>query len=363
MACNNCFNGCAETTSDKCVMYTGLSYPELGIETGDSLLSVETSIITFLQTALDGTGIIMTINPLDLCPIVISFLPVAGPITLVDYVTALIQTACSLQTQIAAIAADVSVIEANYTIGCLTGVAPSDGTHAILQAVITKLCATETAVAALALDLVTNYINIDNIDTYISAYITANPSAIVSPLMRNKMVPYTVVEYYGSLSFFDGSGAGTGDWAQVYLCNGNNNTPDKRGRSPIGVVTVPGGGAFAPAVDPANPVNPNYTLEGTGGSNTVTLTIGQIPAHTHVATVTVTDPGHTHDYKINQVDVNTTGTTPTVYDSGTANTKTTESKITGISVGVVNAPQGSNGAHANIHPVLACYYIIYIPTP
>lgn len=32
MSCTNCFNGCTEITSDKCVRYTGTNIPELGIQ-------------------------------------------------------------------------------------------------------------------------------------------------------------------------------------------------------------------------------------------------------------------------------------------------------------------------------------------
>lgn len=362
MACQDCFNGCAGgPTSDKCIMYTGLSYPALGIETGDSLISVETAIITYLQSALNGRGIIMTINPLVLCSVVESFLPSSGEITLVNYIEALIQTACNLQGQIENIVSSVNAIEANYTVECLSGVTESSGTHNILQAVINKLCTVEDAVAAIVLDLTTNYVAIADIDTYISTYIANNPSEVVSTLMRNRMVPNTVVEYYGSLSFFDGTGAGTGDWAQVYLCNGNNGTPDKRGRSPIGVVTGMGGGAYSPAVNPVNPANPNYTILGTGGSNTVVLTAAQMPLHTHVAEATVTDPGHSHDQ---------TGKVEAGSNEGSSGNDNpingnypTSSETTGISVEVVNAPAGSSEAHANVHPVLACYYIMYIPTP
>ena len=121
------------------------------------------------------------------------------------------------------------------------------------------------------------------------------------------MVPYTVVEYYGSLvGNFDVSGAGIGDWEKIYLCNGNNGTPDKRGRVPVGVIAGVGGGALDPNVDPATPTNPNYALLGTTGTNTVTLNTSQLPPHTHIATVT--DPTHVH-FTIGDV-VDTTGVLP-----------------------------------------------------
>ena len=57
MSCSNCFNGCVETTSDKCVKYTGIDVPILGIKKGDSLSYVEQALIEFLTSTLDGSGI------------------------------------------------------------------------------------------------------------------------------------------------------------------------------------------------------------------------------------------------------------------------------------------------------------------
>ena len=48
------------------------------------------------------------------------------------------------------------------------------------------------------------------------------------------------------------------------LCDGNNSTPDLRNRFVVGAGT---GG--------------NYSPGDTGGANSVTLTVAQIPAHTH----------------------------------------------------------------------------------
>ena len=66
--CSNCYNGCTEITSDKCVKYTGVDVPILGIKTGDSLSFVEQALITFLGSTLDGTGIQPVVPPSDICP-------------------------------------------------------------------------------------------------------------------------------------------------------------------------------------------------------------------------------------------------------------------------------------------------------
>ena len=116
----------------------------------------------------------------------------------------------------------------------MTDTSTSD-THAVLQAVITKLCDLDVELAALALDVDTNYVKLADLNSLIAAYIASTSTSGVQYYTR--MVPYTVVEYYGSLTGnFDVTGAGLNDWDKIYLCNGLNGTPDKRGRVPVGVI-------------------------------------------------------------------------------------------------------------------------------
>ena len=192
------------------------------------------------------------------------------------------------------------------------------------------------------------------------------------------MVPYTVVEYYGTLANFNGSGIGIDQWEKIYLCNGQNGTPDKRGRMPVGVIQgIPGGGALNPVVDPANPGNPNYALYQVAGGNTVTLTTPQIPSHTHVATSTPVE--HTHYMytgEINITDGQTVDPTNNVararnisddalnYEimSSTSSPTLGKSGSASITANVSIGSAGSGQSHNNIPPVLACYYIMYIPS-
>src|SRR6478735_7879328 len=285
MACSNCYNGCTDIVSDKCVKYTGVDVPSLGIENGDTLLTVENAIVAYLLTVMNGTGIILDIAEDDYCTLVSQYLDLEE-VTALDLFTALVKAACSLQTQIDAIVADVAVIEADYTVGCLDGVAAGDGTHAVLQAVITKLCEIDTDLAALALDLSTNYVKLADLDELIQAYLD---SIAITDKAYAKMVPYTAVEYYGPLSnypntgdSFDGTGAGLNYWDKVYLCNGDNGTPDKRGRVAVGATTTPGVLPMDAAVDPGSSAfNPVYASEGVAGANSITLDVTQIPSHTH----------------------------------------------------------------------------------
>jgi microcystin-dependent protein len=371
MACSNCYNGCTDIVSDRCVKYTGLDVPALGIQNGDSLSLVEASLIEFLTNALTGVSIIPTINEALLCEVVSKYLPDCGELNLNAYISALIQAACDLQEQVDVLDGRVDTIEASYTVGCLTGVSSNSGTHAILQAVITKLCNIDASLAALALDVDTNYVKIADLNDLIQAYLD---SLAVSTKYYSKMIPYTAVEYYGSLSNFDATGAGLGDWEKIYLCNGQNGTPDKRGRVPVGAIQLVPGGALNAAVNPATPGNPNYAVGDVGGANTIILDVTQIPSHTH----TVTDAGHDHFVLANDNAAPITfAGGPTASDpvssyadlAGNYSYRTAASGLTSATVGLSSnettgisiANTGGGLGHANIQPVLACYYIMYIP--
>ena len=175
MSCTNCYTGCIEITSDKCVKYTGLDSIPLGITSGDSLLIVEQALISHVVSFLDGTGIDITIAPEDYCALVTAYLPVGRVPNAVELFTALVKAACSLQTDVTAINATLTTLNADYTIGCLSGVTSSSDTHAIVQAIITKVCSTATDLTALALDVSTNYVKLADLNTLIAAYQASLP--------------------------------------------------------------------------------------------------------------------------------------------------------------------------------------------
>ena len=361
--CSNCYNGCTEIVSDRCVKYTGIDVPVLGIQTGDSLSFVEQALITFLTSTLDGTGIKIDLAPTVICTLVQQYLPTCGDITIVDISKALIQAACDLQEQVDDIVAELAILNADYTLpaNCLTGVTSSSDTHAILQAVINKLCALNTQFAELLLDLPNTYVAIEDIDIFIQDYIDNNTNV---NSISSRMVPYAVVPYFGPITFFDSSGAGTGDWDKIYLCNGNNGTPDLRGRALTGVINGVPGPIMSPVVDPGvSAANPNYSLFDTAGANQITLQSTQIPVHTHAITnvVSVIDPGHTHNLKVN---TNSEGAGNPAFEAASSlGNFATDSAQTGITVNVASSAANFGGGlpHANIQPVVACYYIQYRP--
>ena len=358
MGCSNCYNGCAEIVSDQCVKYTGVDVPVLGIQKGDSLSYVEQALIEFLTSTLDGTGIKLTINPEIICEIVSKNLVQCEDLTLVNVINALIKAICELDSRVVVLENDFAALEGEYNVNCLEDVTSTSGTHAILQAAITKICGVQVDLTALALDVDTNYVKLADLNDLIAAYLQ---SIGTSTKYYNRMVPFTVVEFYGDpTGKFDVTGAGVGDWEKIYLCNGNNGTPDKRGRVGVGATTGMGGGPLSAAVDPAVAGNPAYTLLGTQGSNSVTLTASQIPSHSHVATSTVTDPGHSH------VASNTSSGTVgggkfAMGNEGPEGNPSVDSAVTNISVSTSIQATGGGQSHPNYQPGLGCYYIMYIP--
>ena len=380
MSCSNCFNGCTEIISDQCVRYTGFNIPALGISNGDTLASVELQISTFIIDLSTGNGIIPVINPADLCPLVSGFLPVSGDITLNDVISALLQSICALKTNVTAIDATLATLNANYTIGCLTGVTASSDTHDILQAAINKLCSTAADLTALTLNVTTNYVELADLNALIQAYLN---SIAPSNLYKNKMVPYIAYEYYGSLTGFDVTGAGSGLFANVYLCNGSNGTPDKRGRVAVGTTdgTMAGTITMSSIVNPSTAGNPSYSLNGLAGANNVTLTTNQIPSHTHTATGTSTSTATPHSHFISKDSTSNNGdlspTLPLVSEwdggtnfsyrlksvAGTADEGPTSNTtvVVNTSTSVVVDAAGGGLSHNNIQPTIGAYYIMYIP--
>jgi len=379
MACNNCFGGCAQIISDKCVKYTGVDIPSLGIENGDTLCTVEQALSNYLVTALNGTGIVPAIDPLILCDIVSDYLPISGEINLVDIIKALIQAACDLQGQIDDVVVDIQALNADYDIDCLDGVTASSGTHNILQAVILNLCSLNGTMEDLLLALPNTYVALADLDTLIQEYLDEQTPIDYYYL---RMVPWAVYPYYGSVANFSATGEGNPltVWKDVYLCNGANGTPDMRGRIPVGATNTPGTIPMGAAVLPGT-INPTYDFADAKGSNGVIITQAQMPAHTHTtASSTATQAAHYHFTFSNTKEAGTdspvTAQTYPNYSKSWSNADSYEIEGSAtaptlgmtstpaapvITLNVVNATTGTSESHPNYQPSLALYYIIHIP--
>lgn len=163
------------------------------------------------------------------------------------------------------------------------------------------------------------------------------------------------------------SGASSAIPSGWVLCDGNNSTPDLRGKFVIGA-----GGAYA--------------VGATGGNASVTLSVANLPSHTHSASstftgsalaghshsITITDPGHNHSYKTYGLGNNgLTGNANTNSDWGYANTNTVSTGISassasisaGTPTGTVATTVSSTGSGSSIdirNPYYALCYIMKV---
>jgi len=114
------------------------------------------------------------------------------------------------------------------------------------------------------------------------------------------------------------------------------NLPDMRGRAGIGLGQ---GSALT-----------NRTLGATGGAETHTLTVTEMPSHNHG----VTDPGHTHGYVNTPSDQSVfPGAGESAADQADVG-QTTGSSFTGISIDL----SGGGAAHNNMQPFVVLRYLI-----
>jgi hypothetical protein len=128
------------------------------------------------------------------------------------------------------------------------------------------------------------------------------------------------------------------------LCNGSNGTPDLRDRFIIGASQDSGGVART---------NVTGSLTQTGGSKD-----SIVVSHTHTASSSVTDPGHTHTANI-QNEILQGGPFSTVRPvaAGTGTIGMTTS-TTGVTVSTSVSSTGSSGTNANLPPYYALAFIM-----
>jgi hypothetical protein len=120
-----------------------------------------------------------------------------------------------------------------------------------------------------------------------------------------------------------------------YLCNGSNGTPDLRDRFVVGAGST-------------------YSVAATGGSANAIVV-----SHNHTATSTVTDPSHAHNTYPGNGTVNIgTYVAGAEVRGGTIVYNSTETAVTGITVGTTVASSGSSGTNANLPPYYALAYIM-----
>jgi len=140
----------------------------------------------------------------------------------------------------------------------------------------------------------------------------------------------------GLISMWSGSiGSIPSGW---YLCDGSNGTPNLTDRFIVGAGS-------------------SYAVNGTGGASTVSLTSTNLPAHTHTATSTVTDPGHFHTYPSLTTNFRPTSGAPVNGDTS-SQTNSTNSATTGITVATTVTGGGSGGASGTAFSIIPLYYAL-----
>lgn len=358
MACKDCYTGCDEVTPDKCVQYTGEDIPLLGICSGDFLSDVHKIILDKFLEVIDGSGI-------DLSSITLSCQYTKDLVgnsdkTVAVLIQKLFDSQCTLKQLIdQALAPDPSF---SFNTSCLT-LPANPSKDDILQAAITKLCSVDTRLTVIEND----YVKSSELETLVNQIITPTTTPTTVQFFT-RMVPFVAVPYFGPLSNFDNNGKGLSSvgYDKIYICNGQNLTPDLRGRTIVGAVRNVPGGALDAAVDPTSPINPNsnYSVGDKFGETHHTLSISEVPAHSHP----VNDPGHVHPpmrlYARNINYGNENSTKVLQANSGnnsllvTPQGDNTSTRVTtGISVGSVGS-----GAPFNVRqPSIAALWIMYIP--
>lgn len=128
------------------------------------------------------------------------------------------------------------------------------------------------------------------------------------------------------------------------LCDGSTygsiTTPDLKGRFIVG---------YNPAVTAYN------TIGKTGGSESVTLSVAEIPSHNHV--ININDPGHHHQYTTFHEEGGGSGVEEKADADDKYQTQTTESQ-TGITA--TSNQTGGGGSHENRPPYYTMAYIMRI---
>jgi len=351
MACKDCLLNCPDIISDQCVQYTGPDIDSLGICQGDPLSTFEAAIVERLLSFSDGSGIVIDDLVTSGCSFMSNQLG-ALPKSLLNVLQILWDTGCTLKEMIDEI--DESIANNPvFNTACLSGLPSNPTRDDILQAAVNLICSIKTTVDAIP----STYVKLSDLTTLVTQIVNnINSGGGSTPQNNAKMVPYSVMAYFGPLSNFDSGGAGISSlgFEKIYLCNGQNGTPDLRGRVIVGAIrNVPGGGLDT-AVDPAlNPNNPNWALNDKQGTAYHTLTIPQMPAHTHG----ITDPGDRHNFTYGlDSGGNRFSSNWMKHDANTAS-KQTQTNTTGITINSA----GGGQPHNNIQPSIAGYYIMYIP--
>jgi len=288
---NKNISTCLDPISSDCVKYQGIPDELLGICTGDTITEVEEAIIKRLKTlSFDGKDITLNSLILDVCND-IKQLVGNQPKTVLNVIQALVQYACILKSRVDSIQTTITGNLGSGTIDFKCIPAPSQFSFTnVIQNIITAHCNLKTAVDQIISNSGSTTIIDGRIFNSLNSLISTpggnglkktvnTTNQQVSYSITGVVPPYTALEYYGPLSYFDSTGKGLPNtpYEGWYLCNGLNGTPDKRGLVSVGAIQGVPGGALSPNVNPANDASMNYSVGQIGGNTKVTLSRANLP--------------------------------------------------------------------------------------
>ena len=358
MTCDNCLDNCDPLVTDRCTKYTGTDIVELGICKGMSLYEIDSIILSKLQVVSHSSNITLDALTTTCTFITNLLLSHPQPFTLQSFAETTFDALCRLDSKIAAMVALTPSF--SFDVKCLQG--DTSSKDKIIQSIINLSCVADCRLTALESSSVKQI----DLCTQVKACVVASTPG-VSTQFNLRMVPYTYMPYAGPLNNFDNTGKGllSANFDKIFLANGLNGTQDWRGRSPIGAILNVPGVALDSVVDPTLPNNLpyNHTQGGKAGSSNVSLTLSQIPSHTHV----LTDLGHTHDVDGISGGDNNDNNNTTRFSGGDKNQGETGFYFTNVgaakikTTGITIDSSGGGQSHTNLHPVIGCLYIVYIP--
>lgn len=357
MACKDCMNNCPDTLPDRCIFYTGPELPFLGICPGDSLSEFEAAVAANLQGILDGTGISPANVTLNNCQWLKDRMG-SFPPTMSNLFQLLIDASCSLKSLVDQIAEELADNPV-FNTACLTGLPANPTRDNILQSAVNLICSMKVVVDAIP----TTYVKLSDLTALVTQIVNNLDGGGGDVVQNNtKMVPFSVMAYFGPLSNFDASGKGVANlgFDKIYLCNGSNGTPDLRGRTIVGALKNVPGGSLDPGVDPGvNPNNPDWAIGDRQGQAYHTLSSSEMPVHNHP----LNDPGHNHTLSFTSaINAKNQGSTQVLSLGFNPTNPITIADKTGTSTtNVTISSAGGGQPHNNIQPSMAGYYIMYIP--
>lgn len=172
----------------------------------------------------------------------------------------------------------------------------------------------------------------------------ANAPRIFHKLTAGGTMPVgTITMWSGSVSTFDGTGKGFGELTGWALCNGNNSTPDLRGKFVVGY----------------DPGDTDYdTIGETGGEKEHQLTEDELPEHSHTG-LTDNDGAHSHTIIQNDNDSGDSNRFGNVNPSGNDRNGSTETDGA-HSHSFTTDNTGGDQPHENRPPYYTIAYIMRI---